>query len=570
MKMSYPVLAHQEICAENGMVAAQHPLGAQVGVDVLQRGGNAVDSAVTTAFAMGVLQPLMNGIGGGGVMVVFLDGGGGGTVDYGMQSPGLARGDMYELEDELVPPEVNSNRLSRRYSYPAVKNNANVEGHTSIGVPGTVAGLSAALEKWGSIDLDQAIAPAIRLAHEGFQLGHRMTLWLVENRGLLQRFPETASIYYAGGWPLLSGETWVQKDHAETLRKIARNGPDAFYKGDIAAMICDDITRNGGFLRTSDFEQYRPIVSDSALEGTYLGVGIRAVDGPNAGVSLLEILNIIEHSDVVGRGSDSASAIHTLIEATKMTGVDRFTFLGDPAITNAPLDALPRKDFAATRWPHLDQVEAAQYSPGDPWPFSERSRPADFPAPAGIAPDDGTTHLTVVDRHRNAVSLTQTNHGFSGVVNPGVGVMMNNAMGWGCPIPGTINSQAPHARAVNNMTPVVLHESGRLRAALGGSGGRRIWTALAQSVVNYVARGMSLQEAIQQPRFHTESDVVMIDGRIDEAVRQDLAGRGHELLEATPHYTYSPYSEPNGVALDGDLLKSAVYPVAKPNHAAGY
>ena len=512
----------------------------------------------------------MNGIGGGGVMVVFLDGGGGGTVDYGMQSPGLARSDMYELEDELVPPEVNSNRLSRRFSYPAVKNNANVEGHTSIGVPGTVAGLAAALEEWGSIDLDQAVAPAIRLAGEGFQLGHRMILWLVENRGLLQRFPETAGIYYPGGWPLLSGETWVQKDHAETLRKIARNGPDAFYKGDIATMICDDITQNGGFLRTSDFEQYRPIVSDSALEGTYRGVNIRAVDGPNAGVSLLEILNIIEHSDVFGSDSDPDSAIHTLIEATKMAGVDRFTFLGDPAITNAPVDALSRKDFAATRWPHLDQAEAAQYSPGDPWPFSERSRPADFPAPAGIAPDDGTTHLTVVDRHRNAVSLTQTNHGFSGVVNPGVGVMMNNAMGWGCPIPGTINSQAPHARAVNNMTPVVLHENGRLRAALGGSGGRRIWTALVQSIVNYVDRGMSLQEAIQQPRFHTESDVVMIDGRIDESVRQDLARRGHELLEATPNYTYSPYSEPNGVALDGDLLKSAVYPVAKPNHAAGY
>ena len=188
------------------MVAAQHPLGAQVGLDVLRHGGNAIDAAVTTAFAMGVLQPLMNGIGGGGMMVVFLDGGGGGTVDYGMQSPGLARDDMYELEDELVSPAVDSNRLSRRFSYPAVKNNANVEGHTSIGVPGTVAGLAAALEKWGSIDLDQAIAPAIRLADEGFELGHRMVMWLIENRGLLQRFPETAGIYYPDGWPPSPGE----------------------------------------------------------------------------------------------------------------------------------------------------------------------------------------------------------------------------------------------------------------------------------------------------------------------------------------------------------------------------
>ena len=570
MKMSYPVLAHEVISTENGMVTAQHPLGAQAGVEVLQRGGNAVDAAIATAFAMGVLQPLMNGIGGGGVMVVHLDGGGGGTVDYGMQSPGLARGDMYELEDELVPASVESIRLSRKFSYPGVKNNANVEGYTSIGIPGTVAGLAAALEKWGTIDLDQAIAPAIPLAEDGFEMGHRMVLWLVESRDLTARFPETAGIYYPGGWPPSPGEMWAQKDHAETLRKIARGGAEAFYKGDIAAMICEDVERNGGYLRTSDFEQYRPIVTESALEGSYRGVRIRAMDGPNAGVTLLEILNILEHFDGLGSGADPSQALHTMIEATKMAGVDRYTYLGDPAITDSPVDAFSSKGFAATRWPHLDQANAADYEPGDPWPFSKRAQPTDFPTPAGVAMDDGTTHITVVDRDRNAVSLTQTNHGHSGVVNPGVGVMMNNGMGWGCPIPGTINSQAPHARAVNNMTPVVLHENGRLIFALGGSGGRRIWSALVQTIVNYVDRGMPLQEALQQPRFHTESDVVMIDGRIDEAVLQGLAARGHELVEATPHYTYSPYSEPNGIALDGGVLRSAVYPVAKPTHAAGY
>ena len=195
------------------------------------------------------------------------------------------------------------------FSYPAVKNNANVEGHTSIGVPGTVAGLSAALEEWGSIDLDQAIAPAIRLADEGFEMGHRMALWLIENRGLLQRFPETAGIYYPDGWPPSPGETWVQKDHAETLRKIARHGLDAFYRGDIAAMICNDTEQNGGFLRTSDFEQYRPIVSDSALEGTHTAASAsaRSMD-PTRASSLLEILNIIEHSDVFGSDSDPAQA----------------------------------------------------------------------------------------------------------------------------------------------------------------------------------------------------------------------------------------------------------------------
>ncbi len=529
-----------------------------------------MDAAVTTAFAMGVLQPLMNGIGGGGLMVVHLDGADGGTVNYGMQAPGMARGDMYELEDQLAPLDVNSIRLSRRFSYPIVKEQANLEGYTSIAIPGAVAGLAAALDKWGSIDLDQAIAPAVRIAEKGFPMGHRMALWLLEKRDLLLRFGETAKVYYPGGWPPNPGETWMQSDHAKTLSKIARHGPDAFYQGEIAEMICEDTANNGGYLRKPDFAQYRPILSESALEGTYRGIGIRAVDGPAAGITLMQILNILEHADPTLLKRTDANSLHLLIEAIKLAGVDRFTYMGDPAIAALPMDALTKKEFAATRWDALDSRIASQPPPGDPWPFSRHDRYDDFPAPAGVASDDGTTHLTVVDRHRNAVSLTQTNHGYSGVVNPGVGVMMNNGMGWGCPIPGTVNSHAPHARSLNNMTPVVLHEEGKLRAALGASGGRRIWTAIAQSIVNRVDRGMSLQHAIQAPRIHTETDVVTVDGRIDETITKELARRGHELIEITPHYTYSPYSEPNGIAAEGDILKSAVYPVAKPTHAAGY
>ena len=206
-------------------------------------------------------------------------------------------------------------------------------------------------------------------------MGHRMVLWLVESHALTARFPETAGIYYPGGWPPAPGDVWAQKDHAETLRKIARGGVDAFYKGDIAELICDDIEQNGGYLRKSDFEQYRPIVSESALEGSYRGVGIRAMDGPNAGVTLLEILNIIEHFDGLGSDADPSQAFHTMIEATKMAGVDRYTYLGDPAITDSPVDAFSSKGFAATRWPHLDQANTADYDPGDPWPFSKRTRP---------------------------------------------------------------------------------------------------------------------------------------------------------------------------------------------------
>ncbi len=567
MKLSQPILTHQVISCRSGMVTAQHPLGAQAGVEVLRRGGNAVDAAITTAFAMGVLQPLMNGIGGGGVMVVHLDGGGGGTVDYGMQAPGSARGDMYELEDELVPPDVKSIRLSRRFSYPAVKDQANVEGYTSIAIPGTVAGLAAALEKWGTIDLDQAIEPAVSIADEGFPMGHRMVLWLLESHDLMTRFPETQRIYYPDGSTPLPGDLLVQKDHAETLRKIALHGPGIFYQGEVGEMICDDTAANGGYLRMSDLAHYRPIVSDSPLAGLYRGVGISAVGGSCAGITLLEILNILENAPAGPAGADGT---HLFIEAVKLAGVDRFTYMGGTGILPLPMDALPKKEYAATRWDALDRHSAAEPAAGDPWPFSEEELTPGFPAPAGVAPDDGTTHLTVVDRHRNAVSLTQTNHGFSGVVNPGVGVMMNNGMGWGCPIPGTVNSHAAYVRSLNNMTPVVLHKDGRLLAAFGASGGRRIWSAIAQSIVNLVDRGMTLQQAIEAPRIHTETDVVMFDERLGGAVLASLERRGHELEKVTPHYTYSPYSEPNGIAVDGDALESAVYPVAKPTHAAGY
>ena len=259
------------------MVVAQHLLAAQIGTEVLQHGGNAVDAAVTTAFATGVLLPIWNGVGGGGVMIVHLDGGGGGSIDFGMQAPGLAHAEMFELE--TGPGALDIQGSSRRFSWPKVKDNANTQGYTSISIPGTVAGLTTALENWGTIDLDQAIAPAIKIAREGFPLSRTVALAMAAGHALLSRFKTTGDLYLNDGSPYEPGAHFLQKEHAETLERLARNGASEMYGGETSARIADDIEKNGGYLRLSDFERYRPIVRENGLNGRFRGLELSGVGG---------------------------------------------------------------------------------------------------------------------------------------------------------------------------------------------------------------------------------------------------------------------------------------------------
>jgi len=565
LRTSSPIIRHEEISAQSGMVVAQHVTAAQIGVEVLKRGGNAVDSAVSTAFATGVLLPIWNGIGGGGLMTVHFDGGDGGTIDFGMQAPGLAHAEMYDLEDEQ---DVQG--PSRRFSWMKVKNNANTEGYTSIAIPGTVAGLSTALEKWGTIDLDQAIAPAVKLARDGFPLPRTVALSLSERHALLSRFSTTAEVYLNRGSPLSPGSHFVQSEYAQTLERLGRVGASEFYGGETGARIAEDVEQNGGYLRLSDFEQYRPIVQEQALSATYRGMGISAVKGPCAGPTVLEILNILQQFDIAAMGHGTVDFLHTIIEAVKLSAVDRFSFMGDPAVYGFPIDVLAQPEYAVNRAMNIDPSMATVFSAGDPWSFAEDEKPRDFPVPAGASPDSGTTSLSVADKDGNMVALTQTNLGFSGVVNPGVGVMMNNAMGWSAPMPGTVNSIAPFARALNNMTPMILHNKGQAVMAIGGSGGRRIWPAVAQVIVNRIDFEMGLQEAIEKPRIHVESDDPVVDRRFGDNLLNQLKIKGHNPEFPPEEFILWPFSEPNGIVLDGGHWKSGLNPQAKPTHAVGY
>ena len=568
MKMSRPVLAHEVLSVTGGMVVAQDRLGARIGAEVLQRGGNAVDAAVTTAFAMGVLQPLMNGVGGGGMLVTRFASGETGSADFGMRAAAAARPDMYELEGGTDRPDAGGLRFSRNYAWPLVKEQANVHGHAAIAVPGTAAGLAAALERWGTMSLEQALFPAIRLARDGFPVGHHFVLMLVSGRPIMTRYPATRQTYYPDGHPLAVGETLVQSDYARTLELIARHGPDGFYRGEVADRIASEMAAHGGTIRREDLAGYRPLVNDTVLEAGYRGYEVLAVPGPNGGTAVAEVLHILEHFDLAGHGWGSVEALHLVIEAIRRAAVDRYSYLGDHP--DAPFDILPDPGYAATRAQTIGLDGAGPTVAGDPWKWRGVPRPPNLPTPAGTSADGGTTHVSVVDEDRNAVCLTQTNMSWSGVIVPGVGAMMNNAMTWFYPGPGTVNSIAPGGRGLNNMTPLILARDGRLHAVLGGSGGRRIWSALVQACVNHVEFGMDLQQAVQAPRLHVESDEVLLDGRFGAEVRAGLEKLGHEVTVATPYYNRSPYAEPNGIQVAGGELRSAVYPVAKPTHAAGY
>ena len=570
MQTSSPAYDHTELITRNGMVVAQHPEAARIGAQVLERGGNAVDAAVAAAFATGVLLPLSNGIGGGGLMAIRLPDGSTASVDYGMITGENASPDMFEYEDRLETPSPDAHRMSSRFAAPAVKGHENVQGYKSISTPGTVAGLSTALERFGAFELADVIAPAADLAGNGFPMPFSLTLAILGARKLLSRFPASRALFLPDGYPASPGQKFQLPEYARSLLLIAKNGPDVFYRGELAERMVEDIRANGGILTAADFAAYEPLVYDCTLDGEYRGHTLHGVPGANGCSLTIEALQILQRFDIADLSRDSVEYLHLLIECFKLANVDRFTYLGDVAITGSPMEALVHPGFAAERAKLISTATAGDYGAGDPWPYSKHSRPKKFAPPAGVSFDSGTTHLTVVDKDRMAVSLTQTNVGFSGVVIGGVGAMMNNAMRWPEMLPGTVNSIYPRARCVHNMSPLVVQREGRLWGALGSSGGRRISTGVAQSLVNVIEFGMSLQDAVQAPRVHVETDDVLMDGRLGNEIQSGLEALGHTVHVATPDFVSAQFSTPNGVRVAGEDLVSGIYPVNKFGGAAGY
>jgi gamma-glutamyltranspeptidase/glutathione hydrolase len=493
----------------NGVVAAAKPEASRVGVDILKMGGNAVDAAVATGFALGVLEPNASGIGGGGFMVVKLAGMKDAVViDFRPTAPAAATPDMYRLDERG-----------------RAVGNASVEGGLASAVPGEVKGLLYALETYGSKKLTRAqvIQPAIDWAERGVPVTVNLAQIIKDNFGKLSRFEHGLAIYARDGFPPEIGDTIVNKDLASTLRLIQAQGTDAIYKGDIAAKIVAENRKRGGILTLEDLAGYRVQVR-TPIAGTYRGYAILTAPPPAGGTHVLQLLNVLEHSDLAALGEQSTAAAHVWAEACKLVFADRAKYSADPDFVTVPYAGLASKAYAKTL-ADLIRPDAVIQSPaaGDPFKYESGS----------------TTHFSVMDRDGNMVAVTKTINMFfaSGVVVPGTGIIMGDDMDDFDLKPGSVNSIQPGKRMLSSMSPtLVLDPQGRPFMTLGSPGATRIIPTLAQIISNVIDRGMPIQAAISAPRLYQgRTGNLSMEGRYSINAYNGLVALGHAVTVA-PDY----------------------------------
>ena len=521
---------NHEAVASTAMVAAPHPLVAQAAIETLKKGGNAVDAAVAACFMLGVVDPMHSGLGGyGGFMVVYLAK----TkevwvVDFNTVVPSKASTNMYEI-------------LPSQSGWWAVKDDANFTGYKAISVPGMLSGATSALQRFGSKPLKDVMAPAIDVADNGFKINSLIAQATATSN--LPKFPASAAIYLKNGKPMQDGDLLVQKDLANTMRKIADRGPDVFYKGEIAQMIVADMEKNGGLITLQDLANYKALVVKPET-GNYRGYDIYFPPNASSGGTLvLETLNILEGYQLSGLGARSPFAMHLVAEAMKLSWADRLEYVADPNFKKAPLAGLISKDYAKTLRPKINLEEAAaSQKPNDAWKFNDAR---------GL-----TNHVSIIDKEGNIVSMTQT-HGpqwfGSGVVVAGTGVVFNDGMMLYSPDPKAANSIEPGKRAVTNMSPALVIKDGKPFLAVGLPGARRIPTSVTNYIVDIVDHGLTLQQSLALPRFHVEDKEPMrIERGLPDVTLAGLFAMGHKL---GPELTIKDFYGPAmGVQVDSTGL----------------
>lgn len=556
------VIDKTEAASREGMVAAMQPLAAEAGAEILRRGGSAIDAAVATAFAVGVVEPFMSGVGGIAFMV-FRDGATGQTVclDGSTVLPAAIQPEMFEV----LPGDARSGM----YGWPATKDDANNTGWLAPGVPGTPALLGEAHRRWGRLPWRDVLQPAIRLAEEGFEVNHYVAMEIAANYDRLHPFPETRRTFFkpSGAPPAPSigeaGDRLVQADLARTLKLIAEEGADTVYQGEVARLIAEDMARSGGLITESDLATHRTLVRETA-RADYRGYQILGQLECSGYATVVEALEILEGFDLGRLGFQSPEAVHLIVEALRRAFVDRLRYLGDPALMPVPLKGVISPDYATTRRATIDPNRATPgEEPGDPWPF-DPSGAAAYPARSGMTGEGQTTHITVVDRDRNMVSLTSTlGAAFgSGVVIKGAGILLNNAVTWFDPRPGAVASIGPGKRVMSAATPVIMERDGRPFAAVGSPGGRRVMSAIHQIIVNLIDFGLGMQAAISAPRVHSEGRATEISTRLPPEVIAALEGMGHEIVPREDSLSASFFARPNGVRVDDETgeLRGGVFP----------
>ena len=536
------------VAAEHGLVVAQEKIAARIGADILKQGGNAVDAAVATGFAMAVTYPRAGNVGGGGFMVIHLtDLNQDVAIDYRETAPAAMTTDIF-----LGANGKPDNAKSR-------------DSALGIGVPGTVAGLALALDKYGSgkFTLAQILKPSIELARDGFVLTDDMADTLPQWYPRLAKWPASAKIFArADGTPLQEGDRLVQGDLAATLTAVAEQGSRGFYEGPVAEKLAKAIHDAGGIMTVDDLKSYQPLIR-APVRGTYRGYDIVSMPLPSSGGTvLLETLNILEGFRLSDLEQGSAASLHLLIEAMKRAYADRARYLGDPAFVKAPTNILLAKDYATKLRAEIDP---------------ERATPADK-VTAALPPREGsnTTHYSVVDSQGNAVANTYTlNFSYGvGMVAEGTGVLLNNELDDFTATPGASNAfglvgyeanlPGPGKRPLSSMSPTIVLKDNKPVLVTGSPGGSRIISTVLQVVVNVLDYHMDVAAAVAAPRLHHQwmPDDVKVEPGFPEEVLTVLRAKGHSVTDSMG------YSSANSIFVTANGLLGAPDPRTRGAEAA--
>jgi gamma-glutamyltranspeptidase / glutathione hydrolase len=537
------------VTAEHGMVVAQERIAARLGADVLRRGGNAVDAAVATGFAMAVTYPRAGNIGGGGFMMIHsAERHEDIAIDYRETAPAAITRDIF-LGPDGKPDRAKS-----------------LDSALAIGVPGTVAGLALALDKYGSgkFTLAELLEPVIALASDGIEIADDMADTLGEGRERLAHWPASLKMLLRDdGTPMREGDKLVQKDLAATLTAIAEQGPRGFYQGTVAEKLAKAISDAGGIMTTDDLKSYQPTIR-TPVHGTYRGYDIISMPLPSSGgVVLLETLNILEGFPLPDLKQGSAPSLHLMIEAMKRAYADRARYLGDPAFVTAPVATLMTKEYAAKQRASIDPDHAT------PW--------QDMLSVTPTHEGSNTTHFSVVDSHGSAVSNTYTlNFPYGvGLLAEGTGVLLNNELDDFTAAPGASNAfglvgfeanlPAPGKRPLSSMTPTIVLKDGRPVLVTGSPGGSRIISAVLQVVVDVLDYHMDVAAAVAAPRLHHQwqPDIVRVEYGFPEDVIAALKAKGHNLTEPLGQ------TSANSIAVTDYGLLGAPDPRTRGAEAAG-
>ncbi|MFN2379081.1 MAG: gamma-glutamyltransferase [Bacteroidales bacterium] len=507
------IITGKSILVQSAIVVSAHPQASLAGAGILKKGGNAVDAAIATEFALSVCYPAAGNIGGGGLMVVRLNDGQAAGLDYREKAPGKAHRDLFLDGEENVVPGLST------------------RSHLASGVPGTVAGMAEAHTRYGSLSFEELVQPAIDLAADGFPVTaaqaeslNRMNKTFTErNRSAV------AFVRRDGQWK--EGDTLVQTDLAETLKLIRDNGADGFYSGPVAGMIVNEMSIGGGIITLDDLSEYRAVWRDP-VRGSYGEYGIISMAPPSSGgIALLQLFGMIEDFPVKEWGFHSVPSVHLMVEAERRVYADRAEYLGDPDFVEIPVDILTSKDYLTGRMFLFDD---------------EMATPSEAIDPGDLSPyeSEETTHYSVVDSHGNSVSATTTlNSSYgSGIVVSGAGFLLNNEMDDfsvkpGYPniyglVGGEANSVAPGKRMLSSMTPTIVEKNSSLYMVVGSPGGSTIITSVFQTILNVTAFGMTIKEAVDAPRFHHQwlpDEIAAEEDAFSPEVERRLEMMGHTI-----------------------------------------